>query len=593
MEGTSETDRKTENTNETDRKNEANACKEKDRLAAKPIIFWVMCIICVIIGVAAIFANIYIIANMPPKPVNAKQAFEAVILSDCVAIIGLAIAVWAGLNIANAVERKELEELSEKNKRLTEETETLHKQIEPLSKNAESIDNTLNNLFLEELLKTDQDEASQWFLRRFAEIANDKRAELLKEDVSKLLMIENKFSLVYGLHTSKQCNNLFLFDEAQNGISEIDKIIGEMDEIKNRTGLNLVDTYLKFRRAEFEFYKGYATENAKKVYDCFRKAAEVYMDMHEEFGVFLPAYMGSIDSKSIPKYGSEESFRKISIYFANSIGEAYSRIISQGNNLKNDYDFSGEQLSGEALKKIAEKGVFYCACAAKWADEGNVSKEVYFRNLGCAYERLEKLESATGKYADEILENYKKAFTNIVDQDVVSYRIQSVYYTLMQYLKKYLELKLHIGEIFKDSSSFQKAIQDKAVLKELPAEEAVEKEEELDEKQKEELERKRKLWDNLKYYCHIIEFAKRDNCRHHLQYEMEGFIMSILIVLKLSEYKKTNEICELDVEECKKVIEGNITILNCMNIKDGYYDQLISRKQIIFGEKKEEAEEKE
>ena len=542
---------------------EKNHVSERNGLAAKPIIFWVMCIICGIIAVAAIYANYFSIK---------MGKIQEACLSDGLAIIGLAIAVWAGLNIANAVERKELEALSEKSKALTDKTEVLGRQIEPLAKNAESIDKTLNGLFLERLLKTAQDEASQWFLGKFAEIINDDtRAEMLKENISRLINIENKFSLVYGLHTSKQHNDRLLFNEADEAINEINKIIGEKNETESHAGLNLVNIYLKFRRAEFEFYKGYATKNAQEVYDRFRNAAKAYIDIHEEFGVFLPAYMKEMDLKDIPEYISDEEVRKLSVYFANSIGEAYSRIMLLEDGLKNNYTLSGKKISVKELKEIGRMSIFYCACAAKWAEKGGIGKEVYFRNLGCAYERLERLNKKTGEYAEEIFENYKKAFACIVDQDEMSYRIQSVYYTFMQYSKKFLEMKLHISDVYKNMASFQEAVQNKAVVKKL--------------------EEKEELWEILKDYYKIIVFAKRDKCRHHLQYEMEGFAMSILIILKLAKYKKVHEICELDVEECKKVIKENVAMLKFMNIEDGYYKELVKRKKIIFGENEEEGKE--
>lgn len=549
--------------NKISKEKERNYMSEKNGLATKPIIFWVMCIICGIIAVSAIFANYFSI-----KSGNCEGTF----LANGLAIIGLAIAVWAGLNIANAVERKELDALSEKSKVLTDKTEVLGRQIEPLAKNAESIDRTLNGLFLEQLLKTAQDEASQWFLGKFAEIVNDDtKAKRLKENISRLINIENKFSLVYGLHTSKQSNDSLLFNEADEAIKEINKIIGEKNETESHAGLSLVTTYLKFRRAEFEFYKGYATENVQEVYDRFRNAAKAYIDIHEEFSVFLPTYTREMELKDIPDYISDEGVRKLSIYFANSIGEAYSRIMLLEDNLKNNYTLSGKKISEKVLNEIGRKSIFYCACAAKWAEKGGIGKEVYFRNLGCAYERLERLDKKTGEYAEDIFENYKKAFACIVDQDEMTYRIQSVYYTFMQYSKKFLEMKLHISDVYKNMDSFQKTVQNKAVVKEL--------------------EEKEELWEILKDYYKIIVFAKRDNCRHHLQYEMEGFAMSILIILKLAKYEKVHEICELDVEECKKVMKENIAMLKLMNIEDGYYEELVKRKKIIFGENEEEGKE--
>lgn len=65
-------------------------------------------LICLFFIGAMIAVNIYILNIANNNPATIQSIYSATFFTDGLTLIGLAISVWAGLNIANAIERREL-----------------------------------------------------------------------------------------------------------------------------------------------------------------------------------------------------------------------------------------------------------------------------------------------------------------------------------------------------------------------------------------------------------------------------------------------------------------------------------------------------
>lgn len=553
--------------------------REKSRETKKTVIYKTktknsvfvgLFIICLLFFVVMVVVNIFILRYAMKNPMLAEDIYTSTFLTDGLTLIGLAISVWAGLNIANAIERKELEQNMCAIDKLKKDTNEIQKEFKPISENIENISNTLWFLFENEILKTRDDEATLFLYNVFTKKSLEK-SQLLIRVLPDLIVIEQLFNQVYVLHDSKQELNQEIQDR---GIKGIDRIKRCLQVVEDSGDVDII-YYLKFRMAEFHFYLGYTTKDLGYVYYYYKTAGDLYLELHEYFTAFLPEYSemffdcnGKMDvEKCVPKFSKDsQSDIKLSIYFANSICEAYSRIVLCVN--ENDFKAGDKQYTKdgyaiEDLKEITQKAIFYGFCSTKWA-ENTLRNEVYFRNLGCAYERYERLFGKLGMYHNEIISNYKKAFELIIDNKVIPYRIQSVYHTLISYLRKYLEAKLNISNVFIDNEdsgnldALKIALANNDILTKEDA-------------------------DYIKIYYETTCFAKVDNPRARLQYSTNGLALSIIAYFKLKGDSMAAQICHLSIEECLGEMEKDISILKLMkdNKNDVFFKWLIKRKDVL------------
>ena len=518
------------------------------------IIIAVFCSICLI---GMFLANFYILNNLPTDVQIADDTYKNTLLSDGLAIIAIAVSVWAGLNIANAIERKELDEANRKikdtNEKINETNEEFNTKITPILDSARSIQSSLGFMFFNTLLQTIDDEASKYLYQSFL-LLDDEQNRRCEAYYPNMIIIEQIFVQLLKTHKSKQLKIIELESMAEEGIEIINYIIGENYEKEDSIKVDLLVTYFKYRKAEFCYYLGYITSDHQKYYNFFIKAIEIYLQVYLDFHAFVPKYS---PVWIIPNYSGDSKYRDISMYFMNSIGDAYSRFILYAKPEWKIKDKSGKELENADFIEMGKKAVFYCSCSAKWTKPSE-NHEVYYRNLGCAYERLERHEGEFGKYYEKIIENYSKALESIANDDTHSYRIQSVYHTLVQYIKKYLDISLKINEVFKNSDFSKKDSIIEVV--------------ELDD-EKSEL---------LKKLYYITEFAKTDNRRKTLQYSVNGLTLTIIILYKINNDPNINMVCDLTIEDCMKAIEDDILFLKMMGQHDLYSEELYRRYALII-----------
>ncbi len=448
--------------------------------------------------------------NSKNNQINFKTIEESSLLSTGLEIIGLVIAVWTGISIINAVSRNEVNELKE-------ELNGIIKHMEDKNKNE----------FLLELLKTDTDEMSRYYYRKFKE-----------ESIafSEIIIVEQMFNKIYEMHSNGSMNNEIIIKE----VEELEKIIKEkLENINTIDKKRLVKNYLEFRKAEILFYKGYALsdeEEIEKAYEVYDIATGIYLKLISNFDIKFPK------CKSIDELKEDLHYKKINkyynnyelfAYFANTIGEAYGNMV-----------LNCPESEKDNIEKVAEKAIFYSELAVDCAKKYEINKEVYYKNLGCNYERKERIKPNYCCNSEEALENYKKAFDLTINQSQLSKKqTGKVYYTYLTYSNKYIKNKLQLNYFNITTISDEKDIN-----------EIIEK---IDDMNK------------------ITLIAINDDIRRSSNIAMYGFANGYVALLK--QMKNNKEIDKRFIENRKYYLEKmkwSIDTLDIMQINDNFDKQL-------------------
>ena len=366
--------------------NKESKKKDKNIIIVKAFPTWASTLIVVIsiLEVAFIIAlfTLFLFCKIPPH--FFEKAAESSLLASGIAIIGIAVAVWAGLNIANAIERKEYESLKEDVNTTKNILNNYQTRIFKLSSKVSNIDSSINVIeskqsradkakLLNELFNTVDDVSTQVLIETI-----EKAGESLSIDYLPLIELERIFNNVRLLHTSDYKYDSALIRDADKGI----KLTQEMLNIYKG---NSIYHYIAYRMADFYFYKGYCVSGKERL-KSFLFSADGYLKTASALSANLPEY----DSKATYPYdnkyeGCSASQLKISAYVCNSIGESYSKIIQIKDKLLSD-----KISSEDDINEYGKKAVFYCAYAAHWGD-----RETYWRNLGCAIERHNNMTRET------------------------------------------------------------------------------------------------------------------------------------------------------------------------------------------------------
>lgn len=464
-------------------------------------------------------------------------------------IIGLAIAVWSALNIVNSIERKELDELRGK----TDE-------VKKLVSNLKNLELIAYGTFLQSLLRSSCDDASAYFYKQFSN-HKDKQSS----DYYTLRKIEDLFWQVYNFHNTTTHYDAVLLEKAEEALNHIKDFSTED---------HLFKTYLTFRQAEFNYYRGYAGKNSKDKYGFFTVALDLYKCVLPKMNIELPEYS---NSNSLPK-APVNSDRKLAIYMANTIGDTHRKIFEMKSALTNAKLLANDQIPAYIMKQHGEWALFYCGCAAKWATEykNSVSPQIeerlhyfekYYRNLGVAYEQYDRNFGMLLDHEDVILENYLEAFKCISgDAKTPHISVGSVYHTLLSYLKRYFDAKLK----FKSGNNLVFPFDDVAVF---PFDSAAS------------LEKSSHhsyvfLDKHLKYLNTMVvisELAMTEMPRYNIPIVMNGFVYTYIVLLKRTFNEQICSMYSEDYNVYLAKIKSSIIKLNAMSINDDYTKDLCNR----------------
>lgn len=112
---------------------------------------------------------------------------EASLLATGIAIIGVAITVWTGLNIANSVNKKDLEKLQDGIKEQSDNLDELKNdtakqsdEVKEMNIKMAGVQNDYYSSFLQELLKTEIDAGSLYLYGKFNVFFRDRKSNIVK-----------------------------------------------------------------------------------------------------------------------------------------------------------------------------------------------------------------------------------------------------------------------------------------------------------------------------------------------------------------------------------------------------------------------------
>ena len=499
------------------------------------------------------------------KSNNSVEKYEADLMASGLAIIGIAISVWAGLNIANAIEKKEVEDIKGLLEKLSKEISNKSNEINNTKKSIEMAENrvkTINsqvdllrnekqllnyNVFLQELLSTGYDMMSKYFYNKFSEDNIDWK------ELSGMVLMEQIFSQVYKVYGEASKDKSILIEKSNQGIKIAEDLAEKLSKASNLNQKELIKNYLQYRIADFYFMKGYMVETNQS-YKQFEYAAKEYEELYKLFDINIVG-VGSILNK-YEKVRNPELVR----YFANTIGESYSKITH------NPPDNDTQENNILYFDECSDKAIFYLDIAAKLNEELS-EKEVYYRNLGCAYERRDEYHNEVGKNAEKIIDYYTKALKAIISYEEDKRRVQKVYHTLLSYYEVYLEKKLNY-EIKYDNEN-------NSNITELKITHAFASNEEfkayiynLRGKWSKEKALRENIITHLYNFNYVSKMAVIDNPRFSLNMLMKGFSLGWIIVLWIIDKNMIENNFDAGIEKYLNEMHECVTALKIIKVKD-------------------------
>ncbi len=280
---------------------------------------------------------------------NAYNSLELIL-----AIVGIAVSVWVGLNIYNALDRKELDSFADEIK--VELNTELAKISHSQSKNIleainEMKDNSNIQLLLTNMLSIfSVDKASEHYIDYFSNVSI---SNWNVKTIKTIIKVENVLSKIHKLTSEQKYDSISeLIDSVENELINSEEFFKNID--KTAYG------YYHYKLGELSYYKGNSfyqrrqkNEIAKSL---FRKAIDHYTSASK-----LDTELKSIE---------------------NGIGISYLRLVELGDNVDN-------KNINEAIKNF----------------EMVLEKRPYFtqaiRSLGSSYEKVGRLDDAIAQYNNE------------------------------------------------------------------------------------------------------------------------------------------------------------------------------------------------
>lgn len=331
-------------------------------------------VICIAITLIVIINAICVFVACCPELINelfdveihthmkGPDRVESSIISTGLSIIGIAVAVWTGLNIANTIDKNRIDEIDERIKAANCQMKEIKETVDTISDVRKKQVRIDKSKLLQEMYLSESDMATRKLIKLIEDLPNESTVPFME-----LLAIEQEFRIVLNSHESKYTDNAKLKKIAEHGIKLAE------DAVSN-TKDNIARLYLNYRIADFHFYMGYCCLG-KECASHFLEAIKWYRECADDFQADIPQF-GNNEIGPNMIVPSCKKIKEISAYFCNSIGEAYSKIVH--NNKGKDE----EKCSDADIKLYGSQAVFYCAYAIHW---GN--KTAYIRNYGCALER--------------------------------------------------------------------------------------------------------------------------------------------------------------------------------------------------------------
>lgn len=406
----------------------------------------------IFIEVLCVVNIIYVIINV----CNGTIDFSSVLCSDLMSLVGMAISVWTGISIFNAIENSKMVALDKKAQEAQESVDKLNKSIDEfLEQNA----NTYRLQFETEL-----------------SINKDKIAEFIFSKISDTdIPLDSKPNIYY---------NMFILEHEYNKISNIANrsdinatqkkhLLGVYRQICNKLksschlpedkNLSFKD-YFDYRITDSYFLEGYIcgeSDNYKEAYDKYTIAYNKYVTILNKIDFFEKIINPRIfndDDFQIHIYSeipSNEPEQICLCFICNLLGECNSKIVEAINILytKNGGSFSEkEKQKGKLASALSLK--YYKILFAILDDSEIEKREVYYRNYGCSRLRLAEFQwrisdSNNDKNAEEVFYYPTKiALKYFLKGEKLSKNRSKIYCMICRTLIQNIILKCHAFYIF-------------------------------------------------------------------------------------------------------------------------------------------------
>lgn len=501
-----------------------NLPKTKNKKSKK---YWAFMIPVFAIVIITIINALFLVSIwlFPNESINQEKATESTFVSTGIEIIAIALAVWAGLNIVNAIERKEFD--------------ALNKNISDLTKKEVSLSlyNRDKEQFCQELLKSKEDPLTEYLYILFS------RESSVKYPFDIFFEIEQLFSQVYFLHRSDNRTDNELIVKANRGIKLIYTLDSKIYEDE------LAKTFLKYRILEFNFYKGYCEHGAVKRFECFKSAALGYLEIAPDFDSTLPSF-DETKYQNIPSNMKNDNNKVLTIYMANSVGESCSKILQLKESLLKNDELN---ITEDEIKTYGKMALFYCGCAVEWNGKKKFisEREVYYRNYAVALENYEKHFGKLGDLSKKIISNYKQAFLLLLNYSEPNFnRIGYVFRTLMFYYKKYIDSEIHIEKReFKSKHDFALYLIDIENTKEGTIK-------------------------NIRALYELANLSQNNIGLRTYVYCMKGFALRNIILLKAASNSIINEYFPQDISVYHYNYKSIIYTIDFIELSDGFSETL-------------------
>lgn len=449
---------------------------------------------------------------------------EIGLLNIGLTIIAVVVTVWAGLNISNAIDRKDVDEATRKAAELSAEFDRLNKTS--LSSG--------RNLFLQEL--NHRNTVSAYF---FNEKLKEQKLVNTIEAYEDITVIEQLYGRIAQMHINSD-NTEELFKD----VSKVVDIIKKLNTQESNDQLVIyswLKTYLSYREAVCHFYRGYGYDEAEpqRAYEDFKYAASLFEKLMYTVN----------DKKFINK-------------LKGAIGECYSKMAFYRNRKASSINIRDINNINET-KNIAEKAITYCEDAIQDASPKDRANEMFYRNLGAAYEHRAYLEQNISKrceFFQKAIEQYTTAMSKALkDQSTSTKQFCCIYHVLLSGYDRLIRTKL-------GWENFDSKVWGDEDGNPLPAKIADIGSIALD----------------VEAFLSFAQLAVNDMPRVKLHHSMLGFAYLWRIYLEdngidLSDIKVHRKY-EMDRRTCRININSELAILEILTENDDYRDDIIKAR---------------
>lgn len=271
-------------------------------------------------------------------------------------LIGLAISVWIGLNIYNALSKEELKDLLDKAEHATKITERIYTEV-----------------LLSKFRMSPADRTVSYLASRLETI------DLLPAEIlENLIAVEDLFSFSYGLYEGGMASPY-----NHEGIDKIRTFMDEANEFKCEKKITseqyaLIMGHLSLRLADFSYFAAqYSDSTEEEKRSCAQAAIQGYKNSVSF--LFNIRDITVCDHPDI--YLPEE--RQSLAFLANNIGSAYLLFISPLSESQKAALIAVEKVAIAFSNEVPPNAI-----------------AVFKRNLGASYERVNQMDKAYIEYCE-------------------------------------------------------------------------------------------------------------------------------------------------------------------------------------------------